>query len=210
MQVLKHAKAVAVFTILKDEFRSTEADGSGIIVVRQSDGTWSPPTAVLITASNKVAPDSDSGDIFDCVCIFNEEEAVEPLKASQCTFGDIAPAPTGGPIGGSINDTKIDKPASPVWTYVKSKGHWIEGAQLKGLTLSENERANAESYGIDSVKVGQILGGEVKAPSGPVSQLLEVLKAIETNNHNSNHLPSYSKSPGDYILTKSDGGSSSG
>jgi SH3 domain-containing YSC84-like protein 1 len=207
--VLKHTKAVAVFTILKKEFRSTEADGSGIVVVRQTDGTWSPPAAVLITASNGVAPASDSGDIFDCVCIFNKEEAVKPLKASQCTFGDIIATPTDGPIGGSLNDTKIDKPATPVWTYVKSKGHWIEGASLKGLTLTEHERANANSYGVEGVKIGQILVGEVKAPSGPVSQLSEVLKAIETNNHNSNQLPSFSKSPGDYTLQKPNAGQSS-
>jgi lipid-binding SYLF domain-containing protein len=198
-QVLKHAKGVAVITILREGLRSSESDGSGIVVLRLANGNWSPPAAVAVHVGGGW-DNPEIGDAYDCLCVINEEKVNKGFDHSTCTFGDAVPSPTDGPLGGSLNDSRIDKPKSPVWMYIKAKGHWIEQAQLKGVSLEYRKSENESFYGSEGIQMKQILHGEVQPPTGPVSQLLKILKAVETGNHNSSNLPSYGKSPGDYSL----------
>ena len=83
--------------------------------------------------------------------------------------------------------------------YVRSKGHAIE-AQVKGTAVVERTSENERFYGVEGIKNAQLLAGEVQAPSGSASQLLETLKAVEDVNHDCSKLPSFGKSPGDYTL----------
>ena len=197
MQVLRKSKGIALFTVLRNSFRSDNAAGSGILIFRQPNGKWSAPAGLLIQTNDEWGF-PEGGDVYDCLCVINEAKAVQAFQTSRCTFGDdVSCGP--GPMCGNMNDTEIKKPYAPVWVYVKSKGHEVN-AQIKVITIIERSSENERLYGVDGVTNAQILAGEVKAPTGPASQLREVLEAIETLNHNSGKLPSYMKSPGNYIL----------
>ena len=196
VQVLRHCKGVAVFTVLRNGLHWSGAAGSGIIVARRSNGQWSAPASTLIHTSGWNFP--DGGDVYDCVCVINEDNAMQAMSKLTFTFGDkISFGP--GPFGGSMNDVEIKTPHAPVCIYVESKGHAID-AQMKGTTIVERTSENERFYGVDEISNAKILAGEVQAPTGPASQLLEVLEAVEQNNHNSNKLPSPTKSPGYYVL----------
>ena len=143
----------------------------------------------------------EGGDAYDCVCVVNDEKAREILGSARCTFGDdVSYGP--GPLRGNINDSDIKQPWAAVWVYVKSKGHAID-AQVKGMVVEERTSESERFYGVEGITNRKILAGEVQAPNGPASQLLEVLKAVEGNNRDSNQLPSFGKSPGDYVLEMS-------
>lgn len=136
--------------------------------------------------------------MYDCVCVINDDQAIQALSQPRCVFGeDFSYGP--GPMGGSMNDSEVKQPWAPVWVYVKSKGHAIE-AQVKGTAILERKDENERFYGVNGLSARQILAGEVKAPSGPASQLQEVLNAVEEQKHDSSSLPPSGKSPGDYVV----------
>ncbi|KAK3052288.1 hypothetical protein LTR09_006498 [Extremus antarcticus] len=82
----------------------------------------------------------------------------------------------------------------------QEQSHWFEDASSKGVTLAESKDSNEQFYGAWGLSNKQILTGDLKPPSGPVSQLSEVLKAIESGNHESGKLPASGQNPGVYAL----------
>ena len=79
-------------------------------------------------------------------------------------------------------------------------GQWSVPASILIHTSGWNFPDGGDVYDVEELSNAKILAGEVQAPTAPASQLLEVLKAVEENNHNSNKLPAATKSPGYYVL----------
>lgn len=44
--ILKHAKGLAILTVVKIGVMVTYNIGTGLVVARREDGSWSPPSAV--------------------------------------------------------------------------------------------------------------------------------------------------------------------
>lgn len=59
------AQGLAVFTTLRGGFQLAGAAGSGLVVARLPDGTWSPPSAFAVTALG--AGFVAGLDVRDCV-----------------------------------------------------------------------------------------------------------------------------------------------
>lgn len=190
---IKHSKAILIFHVMRTGLHPSGTSGSGIIVARLPDGSWSPPSAVLIqTADWDFVPEAD---MYDCMCIINDDES--KLMQPVCTLGtDIRTVV--GPVGGGDTADKLisERSSSPCWTWVKGKTQWCD-TRIDGTVVFEWIGENERFYGIDGVKSAQILKGEVHAPSGPLMEFREVLEACEKQDWSHRKLPS-AGSPGEF------------
>jgi lipid-binding SYLF domain-containing protein len=77
-------------------FHISGATGSGILVARLPDGTWSPPSGIQVHALG--AGLMIGVDIYDCVCVINSREALSAFMHTRVSLGpEVAVA--AGPYG---------------------------------------------------------------------------------------------------------------
>ena len=164
------------------------------------NGHWSPPSGILI---HTVGWGFVAGaDIYDCVCVINNDHGMEGFTRVRATLGGEVSAAV-GPLGaGSTLDTEVLKRQAPVWTYTKSKGLYV-GVQIDGTVIVERTSENERFYEVENIRNKQILGGEVQPPPGTMVSIWETLQAAEGQSHDANKLPPPNeKSPGDCDIEK--------
>lgn len=139
-------------------------------------------------------------DIYDCVCVINDDKGMEAFTRVRCTLGGEVSA-TVGPLGAGANvESQLTHPA-PVWSYTKSKGLYV-GVQIDGTVIAERTSEDERFYGIEGVKNRQILAGEVQVPAGSMVQLWETLQACEGGKHDQSRLPLPGRAPSDHQLNQ--------
>ncbi|KAG0703766.1 hypothetical protein DFH29DRAFT_981764 [Suillus ampliporus] len=172
--VLQRARGLAVFQVLKAGFMFSGKAGSGLVIARLPDGSWSAPSCI---ATGGLGWGLQIGaDITDFVIVLNSEDAVKAFSiGGNVTIGGNISA-AAGPIGtgGSVQAT-LAHPA-PMFSYSKSKGLFA-GVSLEGTVLIERKDANRDFYG-SPVPARDILGGRVPPPE-VASRLYEIIEAAE-------------------------------
>lgn len=174
-EVLENCKGLAIFTTIRAGMWSNSlTGGSGVVVARRADGSWSPPSSFLVTILG--AGFMFGLDMHDCVCVLNTQEQVDAFTSPRLSLGGGATVAV-GPVGGSTDlgsqrDTKL-----PIWSYVKSRGLWA-GVHIDGTVMVSRADANATFYGENGVTAKDILRGDREWPEGG-KPLVEVLKALE-------------------------------
>jgi len=172
--VLQRARGLAVFQVLKAGFMFSGKAGSGLVIARLPDGSWSAPSCI---ATGGLGWGLQIGaDITDFVIVLNSEDAVKAFSiGGNVTIGGEISA-SAGPIGtgGSVQAT-LAHPA-PMFSYSKSKGLFA-GLSLEGTVLIERKDANRDFYG-SPVPARDILGGRVPPPE-VASRLYEIIEAAE-------------------------------
>lgn len=170
------------------------AGGSGVLVSRLPNGQWSSPSGILIHTLGWgfVA----GADIYDCVCVINNDKGMEGFTRVRCTLGGEVSASVGPLGGGSTVDSEVFKRQAPVWTYTKGKGLYV-GVQIDGTVIVERTSENERFYRVDKIRNHQILAGQVQPPPGSMTQLWETLQAAEGSSHNEQNLPPPYQAPGD-------------
>jgi len=172
--VLQRARGLAIFSVLKAGFVFSGKAGSGIVIARLPDGSWSAPSCI---ATGGVGWGLQIGaDITDFVVVLNSEDAVKAFSiGGNLTIGGNISA-AAGPIGtGGSVQASLAHPA-PLFSYSKSKGLFA-GLSLEGTALIERKDANRDFYG-SPVPARDILGGKVPPPE-VASRLYEVIEAAE-------------------------------
>ncbi|BGP26000.1 actin cortical patch component Lsb4 [Rhodotorula toruloides] len=174
-EVLHRAKGFAIFTVLKAGFVWSGKAGSGVVIARLPDGTWSAPSCI---ATGGVGFGLQIGaDLSEFVVVLNSDEALSAFaKGGNLTIGGSLAA-AAGPIGvgGAVN-TAILNPA-PMFTYSKSKGLYA-GVSLEGTVLVERKDANQAFYG-QAIPALELLSGKVPPPEA-ASALYETIEAAES------------------------------
>ncbi|KAH8825017.1 DUF500-domain-containing protein [Flagelloscypha sp. PMI_526] len=172
--VLHNARGLAIFQVLKAGFVFSGKAGSGLVIARLPDGSWSAPSCI---ATGGVGWGLQVGaDITDFVVVLNSEDAVRAfgLGGNMTIGGNISAA--AGPIGtGGSVQASLAHPA-PMFSYSKSKGLFA-GLSLEGTVLIERKDANREFYG-SPVPAQDILSGRVPPPE-VASRLYEIIEAAE-------------------------------
>ena len=162
--VLKRAHGLCVITVLKAGFLFSGRAGSGVIVARLPDGTWSAPSAVAIAGAG--AGGLVGVELTDFVFILNDEDAVK-------SYSELGTITLGGNIGVSAGplgrSAEYDAAASTggissVYSYSKSKGLFA-GVSLEGSMIVERRDENRKAYG-DNCTSKIILSGKVRPPPG--------------------------------------------
>ncbi|KAH8114407.1 DUF500-domain-containing protein [Phellopilus nigrolimitatus] len=172
--VLQRARGLAVFQVLKAGFVFSGKAGSGLVISRLPDGSWSAPSCI---ATGGVGWGLQVGaDITDFVVVLNSEDAVRAFSmgGNVTVGGNISAA--AGPIGtGGSVQASLAHPA-PMFSYSKSKGLFA-GLSLEGTVLIERKDANRDFYG-SAIPARDILGGRVPPPE-IASRLYEIIEAAE-------------------------------
>jgi lipid-binding SYLF domain-containing protein len=115
---------LAVFQVLKAGFVFSGKAGSGLVIARLPDGSWSAPSCI---ATGGLGWGLQIGaDITDFVIVLNSEDAVRAFSlGGNVTIGGGISA-TAGPIGtGGSVQASLAHPA-PMFSYSKSKGTYCK------------------------------------------------------------------------------------
>lgn len=95
-KVISRAQGLAIFTTARAGFQVSGATGSGILIARKPDGTWSPPSGIQV---HSVGAGFVIGlDIYDCVIVINTREALQAFMRTRMSLGSDL-AITAGPYG---------------------------------------------------------------------------------------------------------------
>ncbi|KAF4984068.1 hypothetical protein FZEAL_681 [Fusarium zealandicum] len=176
-KVIENAVGLAIFTTMRTGLWVSGAGGSGVLVARNEDGSWSPPSGILLhTAGLGFLV---GVDIYDCVVVINTRKALEAFTKIRATLGGEISA-VAGPVGaGGVleNDGKWKQVNRPVFTYLKSRGFYA-GVQVDGTVIIERTDENARFYG-ETIGVADILAGKARHPPPEIKMLMETLKAAE-------------------------------
>ncbi|EFY92024.1 DUF500 domain protein [Metarhizium acridum CQMa 102] len=174
--VLRTCAGLAIFNVIRaGAFHGSLAAGSGVVVARRPDGTWSPPSSFVVST---VGAGFMLGlDIYDCVCVLNTPVQVNAFTNPRVSLGGDASVAM-GPIGaGASVDAALSKTVRPMWSYMKSRGLWA-GVQIDGTIIVSRADANSVFYNERGISAKKILCGDVAWPMG-AKPLFEVLGAIE-------------------------------
>jgi lipid-binding SYLF domain-containing protein len=172
--VLQRARGLAIFEVIKAGFVFSGKAGSGLVIARLPDGSWSAPSCI---ATGGIGWGLQIGaDITHFVIVLNSEDAVRAFSlGGNVTIGGNISA-TAGPIGtGGSVQASLAHPA-PMFSYSKSKGLFA-GLSLEGTVLIERKDANKEFYG-SAIPARDILSGRVPPPE-VASRLYEIIEAAE-------------------------------
>jgi len=172
--VLQRARGLAIFQVIKAGFVFSGKAGSGLVLARLPDGSWSAPSCI---GTAGVGWGLQIGaDITDFVIVLNSEEAVRAFSmGGNVTIGGNVSA-SAGPIGtGGAVQASLASPA-PMFSYSKSKGLFA-GLSLEGTVLIERKDANRDFYG-STVPARDILAGRVPPPE-VAGKMYEVIEAAE-------------------------------
>lgn len=171
--VLQNAQGLCVMTVIRAGFLFSGRAGSGLIVSRLSDGTWSPPSAVMTAGAG--AGGMIGADLTDFIFILNTKEAVNTFaSAGTITLGGNVSV-AAGPLGraGEASAAAGTSGAATVFSYSKTKGLYA-GISLEGSVIVERKDANQKFYG-SPIRAKQILSGRIPAPPGcePLFRVLD-------------------------------------
>ncbi|KAG2167155.1 hypothetical protein VTO58DRAFT_101274 [Aureobasidium pullulans] len=174
-EVIKNAKGLAIFTTMRTGLWVSGAGGSGVLVGRTADGSWSPPSGIMLhTAGLGFLV---GVDIYDCVVVINTQKALDAFSKIRCTLGGEVSA-VAGPVGaGGLIETEIHKRQAPIFTYLKSRGFYA-GVQIDGTVVIERTDENERFYN-EKISVGDILAGRIRHPPLECRPLLETIKAAQ-------------------------------
>ncbi|GMM29389.1 Lsb3 protein [Martiniozyma asiatica (nom. inval.)] len=171
--VLLNAKGLAVLTVLKAGFLFSGRAGSGVVVARLPDGTWSPPSAIFTTGAG--VGGQVGAELTDFVFILNTQAAVESFAqfGSVTLGGNISIA--AGPLGrnAEVAANGSLKNIAAIFSYAKTKGIFA-GVSIEGSAIVERREANRKFYG-DNCKARFILSGRVAPPPAcePLMRILD-------------------------------------
>lgn len=148
--------------------------GSGVVIARLPDGSWSAPSCI---GTGAVGFGLQIGaDITEFVIVMNSDDAIKAFAyAGNLTVGGSLSA-AAGPIGtGAAVNLSLRDPA-PLFTYSRSKGLFA-GISLEGTVLVERKETNKDFYG-QPIPAVDLLTGKVPAPEA-ASAMYEVVEAAE-------------------------------
>ncbi|KAM0792945.1 hypothetical protein ACM66B_002704 [Microbotryomycetes sp. NB124-2] len=161
--ILRKAKGFAFLTVAKAGFIFSARAGSGVVIARLQDGTWSAPSAIG-TAGGGVGLQAGV-EMAEFLIILNSRRAVASFMAagSLTVGGNMSVA--AGPLGRNVEGTgslSTKGKVSAMYSYSRTKG-LFGGASIEGSVIVERSDANAKAYGYD-VTAKQLLSGAVEIP----------------------------------------------
>ncbi|KAJ5290146.1 uncharacterized protein N7443_010399 [Penicillium atrosanguineum] len=160
-KILGTAKGLVICTVFRAGFLGSIRFGSGLMVARLPDGSWSAPSAIALGG---LGGGGQFGvELTDFVFVLNTDAAVQTfLRSGNITmsgnisvaFGPGRSAETGAIIGTSG--------MAGIFAYSKTRGVY-GGATLEGSVILERSSANKKMYE-RKLKAIQLLNGEIPPP----------------------------------------------
>lgn len=146
--------------------------GSGVVVARLADGSWSAPSAIATAGAGFGG--QIGFELTDFVFILNDAAAVRTFsQAGSITLGGNVSL-AAGPVGRNAEaaGAASTRGVAAIFSYSKTKGLFA-GVSLEGSVLVERKDANAKLYS-SGISARQLLSGAVPPPPAaePLMQVL--------------------------------------
>jgi len=143
--MLGTAQGVAIFpNMIKGGFILGVNFGKGVLLVRRSDGTWSPPA--MVTMGGGSLGFQAGVQAADIVLVFATPRSLEGmLRGDKVTLGADANVAI-GPIGRSANAGTDARMGAEIYSYARSRGLFL-GVSVNGASIALDPNANAMLYG---------------------------------------------------------------
>ncbi|GAA5842691.1 hypothetical protein JCM9279_003664 [Rhodotorula babjevae] len=174
-EVIRNAKGIVVYTSFRTGVAPFGgAGGSGVIVARLPDGSWSAPS--VVAPGNFAAGLMLGVDIFDAILTIMTDAALDTFYGHKVTLGAEIGVAAGTYGAGAIAEAGTDR--SPVYSYLRSRGLYAGAeavAQAYLTRFDENERI----YSCKGVTQREILTGHFK-PTSAAAPLFVALRDAET------------------------------
>ncbi len=141
---LRNAKGVLVIpSLIKGGFIVGAAGGSGVLIGKYADGTWSAPS--FITMGEASVGLQVGGSVSEIMFVINSDKAMQAIIDSKVTLGaDVEVAV--GPIGGKIGARTSLAVGTDVWAFARSQGLFLGGA-FDGAYIEPRNDWNKLYYG---------------------------------------------------------------
>jgi SH3 domain-containing YSC84-like protein 1 len=158
--VLGRAKAVLIIpSLLKAGFLVGGEGGSGVLLVRQADGTWSAPAFYTI-ASGSIGLQvgvQDSEVLFTVMT----DKGLKQVMQNQFKMGADASVAL-GPIGGGVEAATTLNMGADIYAFSRSKGAFA-GGSFEGSYIKARDEWNKLYYG-QALTVDDIVAGKAANP----------------------------------------------
>jgi len=163
-ELLDIAKGVVFFTIIKVGFMFTGRYGTGLVVAKLPDGTWSAPSAVQMSGVGWGL--QIGAELTDVMLILSTDSAVNAFKSRAQVSVGAELGVSVGPVGRSIESdvTAGNKGAAHAFSYAQSKGLFV-GASLEASGIASRPDVNRTFYG-EKVSTSALLQGDIPRPRG--------------------------------------------
>jgi lipid-binding SYLF domain-containing protein len=162
IELIKQAKGLAFLTIVKGGFLITGKIGTGLVVAKKPDGTWSAPSAIGTVGLGWGA--QIGGEISDFVGVLMSDDAVEAFSGhGQVSLGaemGLAVGPVGRAGEATLNFG--DRGPASCYSYTTSQGLFA-GVSLEGAVIKSRDDVNLRFYGTEHTPL-QLLKGDVAQP----------------------------------------------
>ncbi|XP_057539523.1 uncharacterized protein LOC130817691 [Amaranthus tricolor] len=161
--ILKQAKGLAILTVAKVGTVMTYKVGTGLVVARRKDGSWSAPSAI---ASFGLGWGVQVGGQFtDFIIVLRTSEAVKMFGGNMHISFGAGMSAAAGSVGRSAEaDIRAgDGGCAACYTYSCSKGAFV-GCSLESNFVTARYKENSRFYGNSSLKASDILLGTLPRP----------------------------------------------
>lgn len=173
--MLGAAQGIAIFpNMMKGGFLLGVTFGKGVLLVRRSDGSWSPPA--MVTMGGGSLGFQAGVQAADLVLVFATPRSLEGMiRGEKVTLGADANVAL-GPIGRSANASTDARFGAEIYSYARSRGLFL-GVSVNGASLSLDRNANAMLYGRAGVTPADIYNANGLAYHAEVASLINDITA---------------------------------
>ncbi|KAF4391394.1 hypothetical protein F8388_008005 [Cannabis sativa] len=161
--ILRQAKGLAIITAVKVGVMFTYNIGTGIVVARREDGSWSPPSAVSTCGVGWGA--QAGGELTDFIIVLRTSDAVKTFSGNVHLSVGAGVSAAVGVVGRAVEaDFRAgDGGYAACYTYSCSKGAFV-GCSLEGSIVTTRRHVNSKFYGNQSLTAADVLLGSVPRP----------------------------------------------
>jgi lipid-binding SYLF domain-containing protein len=158
-RILRHARGLAIISVVKGAFIFSGKAGEGIVIARTSRG-WSGPSFIGTGGAGWGL--QFGAEVTDFLFVLNNDAAVRAFsRGGNVTLGADASV-AAGPVGRSAEANVA--PRAAIYSYSRSKGLFA-GVSLEGAVIATRKGANDRYYG-RPVTAQEILQGRISPPAG--------------------------------------------
>ncbi|CCI46817.1 unnamed protein product [Albugo candida] len=174
---LEKAHGIALMTIIKAGFLVTGKIGTGLVIAKLPNGSWSAPSAIGTIGLGGGL--EIGGEIVEVMIILGSESAVKVFHKPQINLGgglDLAVGPFGRSAEAVASASKSGLNAN--YSYSMSKGLYA-GISLQGAVIASRTDINRKFYG-QELQPQQILSGYVEQPTAAAPLYEALNKATQS------------------------------
>ncbi|XP_052183517.1 uncharacterized protein LOC127795704 [Diospyros lotus] len=177
--VLKEAKGLAILTVAKAGALVAYKLGSGLVVARRSDGSWSAPSAIVSVGLGWGA--QVGCELMDFIIVLHDSKAVKTFCSRMHFSLGAGCSVAAGPVGRVLEaDLRAgDRGSGICYTYSCSKGAFV-GVSLEGNIVATRMDTNLRFYGDPYLTTSDIILGTVDRPRA-AEPLYAALKDLYLN-----------------------------